>query len=53
MVTHIVAAVHIRGRNPDADRKPVSLIHFMKAIDRHAAILSAQGIWLVSLMENK
>jgi len=28
--------VHVRGRNPDAERKPKSLVHYMRAVDYHA-----------------
>ena len=37
------SAIHVRGRNPDADRKPVKLVHYIRAADRHAAILAMHG----------
>lgn len=41
--------VHIRGRNPDANRKPLSLAHYMRAVDYHARFLELQGNYSVVL----
>ena len=41
------SAIHVRGRNPDADRKPVKLVHYIRAADRHAAILAMHGMYVL------